>query len=267
MATTVGPSTADRAVRARWGVAVVALGWAFLFFGVIDLLVAVIPSSFPEFLPFVALETSWGLLYAVLLPVPLIAWALRPDGWVGPQVVGIAAAVLVAGVAAGAWGQVFVAVLVAASAAFPRMWRPWPTWSLRVLARPAWWPADALVALALVAGLVHAWHVVDLARSGVADDETWYLMHLPMHAGFALAVPVAAAMAVLASANRVPRAWLAVAPPAGCAIWFGVVSARYPDHVGSLGELPGLLAIGWGLAVTAAVWGAGALVRRAHSSA
>ena len=96
---------------------------------------------------------------------------------------------LAAGVAAPARGQVFVPFLVAASAAFPRMWRPWPRWSLiRPLAKPAFWPVDALVALAMGAALVHAWDVLDAARSGVKDDDTWYLMHLPMQAGFALAV-------------------------------------------------------------------------------
>jgi hypothetical protein len=44
----------------------------------------------------------------------------------------------------------------------------------------------------------------------VRDDETWYLMHLPMQAGFALAVPVAAAVAVLALANGVAGWWFAV---------------------------------------------------------
>ena len=225
VATTARVGAADRAVRARLGAGAVALSWAFFFFGIIDLLVGVIPSQFPEFLPFVVLETSWGLLYTFLLPVPLIAWAARPAGWVGPQVAGIAAAVFAAGVAAGAWGQVFVAFLVAASAAFPRMWRPWPKWSLRrALARPAFWPVDALVALAMAAALVHTWEVLDAARSGASDDETWYLMHLPMQAAFALAVPAAAAVAVLAMANGVAGWWFAIVPPAGCAMWYGAVS-------------------------------------------
>jgi hypothetical protein len=240
------------------GASVVALIWAVFFFGIIDFLVAIIPSEFPDFMPFVVLETSWGLLYTFLLPMPLIAWAVRPAGWVGPQVAGIAAAVLVAGVAALAWGQVFVALLVGASAAFPRMWRPAPRWSLRrPLATPAFWPVDALVAVAMGAALVHAWDVLDAARSGVGDDETWYLMHLPMQAGFALAVPVVAAVAVLALANGVAGWWFAIVPPAGCAMWFGVVSARYPEVVGSLGELPGLFAAGWGIAVAVALWGTG----------
>jgi hypothetical protein len=70
------------------GAVAVAAVWAVFFFGIIDLLVAIIPSDFPDFMPFVILETSWGLLYTFLLPVPLIAWAVRPVGWVGPRSLG-----------------------------------------------------------------------------------------------------------------------------------------------------------------------------------
>src|SRR3954447_15291819 len=79
-------SHSDRALVSRLGAAVVALIWAFIFFGIIDFLVAVIPPEFPDFNWSVVLETSWGLLYMFLLPLPLIAWAVRPVGWVGPQV-------------------------------------------------------------------------------------------------------------------------------------------------------------------------------------
>ena len=123
-AETVAP---DRAAGPREGAAVVALFWAVLFFGIIDLMVAITPSVFPEFTNYMVLETSWGLLYTCLIPMPLLAWAVRPVGWVGPQVLAIAACVLVAGVAGFAMGQVFVAVfMVASSVSFPRMWRPWP---------------------------------------------------------------------------------------------------------------------------------------------
>jgi hypothetical protein len=250
--------TADRAVASRVSAGVVAAMWAFFFFGIIDLLVAIVPSEFPDFMPFVVLETSWGLLFTFLLPMPLMAWAVRPAGWVGPQVVGIGSAVLLAGVAALAWGQVFVALLVAASAAFPAMWRPAPAWSLRrAVATPAFWPVDALVALGTGAALVHAWGVLDAARSGVRDDDTWYLMHLPMQAGFAIAVPVTAAVAVLALANGVTGWWFAVVPPAGCAVWFGAVSVKYPEVVGSLGERTGWFAAAWGIALAVTLWTTG----------
>jgi hypothetical protein len=264
---TVGLGTADRAVRSRVGAAAVAIMWAVVFFGIIDFMGGIIPAASPDLTEFLVVGTSWGLLYTFLLPIPLIAWAVRPARWVGPQVVGIAAAVLVAGVAAAAWDQVFVALLVAASASFPRMWPPWSRWSLRrPLVKPVFWPVDALVAAGMGAALVHAWDVLSAARSGVRDDDTWYLMHLPMQAGFAVAVPVAAAVAVLALANRVAGWWFAVVPPAGCAMWFGVVSLRYPEHLGSLGELAGWLPVAWGIAVAVALWITGFSVTRARVS-
>ena len=82
------------------------------------------------------------------------------------------------------------------------------------------------MALAIGAALVHACDVLDAARSGVRDDDTWYLMHLPMQAGFGLAVPVAAAVAVLALANGVAGWRLVMLPPAGCAIWIDGGSTR-----------------------------------------
>ena len=255
---------ADRAVGSRAGAVAVALWWAVLFFGLIDLLVGIIPSEFPDFSPFVVVETSWGLLYAVLVPVPLIAWAVRPTGWVGPQVVAVAAGVLVAGVAAAAGGQMFVALLLAVSAAFPRMWRPRPGWSIRrVGATPAFWPVDALVALGFGAALVHAWDVLDTARSGVGDDDTWGLMHLPMQAGFALAIPAAAAVGALAMANRAPSWWFAIVPPAASAVWFGVVCASHPDLLGSLGRTAGWCTAAWGVATAVAVWATGYRTRPA----
>ena len=266
MATTAGHGTAGRAVGSRVGAGVVALFWAFPFFGIIDLMGGVIPPASPDLLEFVILGTSWGLLYTFLLPVPLLAWAVRPARWVGPQVAAIAAAVLVAAVAAPSGAQMFVAFLIAASAAFPRMWPPRSPWSLRSpLAKP-FWPIDALVALAMMAALVHAWDLLDVARSGVRDDDTNGLMHLPMQAGFALAVPAAATVAVLALANGVAGWWIAVLPPAGCAIWFGVVSMRYPEHVGSLGELAGRFAVGWGIAVAVSLWITGVCVTCANTS-
>lgn len=57
---TAGLGTADRTVGSRVGASVVALTWAFFFFGIIDFPVAIIPSEFPDFMPFVVLETSWG---------------------------------------------------------------------------------------------------------------------------------------------------------------------------------------------------------------
>ena len=120
--------------------------------------------------------------------------------------------------------------------------------------------------LALGTALVHAWDVVGAARDGVKDDDTWNLMHLPMQAGFALAVPIAAGVAVLALANGVAGWWFAIAPPAGCAMWFGAVSVKNPDLLGSLGETLGRFAAGWGIAVAVALWTTGFWATHAGAS-
>jgi hypothetical protein len=277
VATEAGTESVDRAAAARVGAALVALFWAVLFFGIIDLSVAIVPSEYPDFTEHMVFETSWGLLYTCMIPMPLIAWAVRPVGWVGPQLVAVAACVLVAGVAGAAMGQVFVAFLVAGSVAFPRMWRPPPRWvvpwsaarAFRTAGRPVFWPVDVLVLLGLGAALAHAWDV--LGTSTAEDENTLGLMHAPMHAAFALAVPVAAAIAVLAmaaaEAHRVGGWWFAVVPAAASAVWFGVVSVRYPDLVGSLGVAGGVLAICWGGALPVLTWGAGWLRRRGRLGA
>ena len=227
----------------------------------------VVPDSFPDeydWTATVVISTSWGLLFAVLIPVPLVAWAIRPMAWVGPQVVAIATAVLVAGVAALSAGQVAVALVVAASASFPRMWRPGPGWPpRRLLLGRAFWPVHTLLALGLATALYQAWVVLDAARGGAADDITNGLEHLPMQAGFTLAVPLAAAAAVWAMAYRVVGWWFAVVPPGISAVWFGALCATHPDLVGSLGRTTGWCTAAWGVAIAVAVWATGYSTRRA----
>ena len=260
--TVATPDRTNRVVGSRLGAVALALWWATGFFGVIDLLVGVIPSEFPGFEPFVVVETSWGLLFTVLVPMPLIAWAIRPVGWVGAQVFAVAAGVMVAGIASAAWGQVLVAVLIAACAAFPAMWRPWPPLSIRRVVQSAtFWPVDALVVVGLAAGLVHGWDVIQTASHGVKDDDTWDLMHLPMQAGFALAVPAAAAVAVLAMANRVTNWGFAIVPPAASAVWFGFVCATHPDLLGSVGGAAGWCTTAWGIVIAVGVWATGYMAK------
>jgi hypothetical protein len=247
------------------GAGSVALVWALPFFGIIDL--SVVPSGDREFYPFYLLETGWGLLFTILIPVPLVAWAVRPQPWNGPQVIAVAVAMLVTGLVALAPVQVFVALLVAASAAFPPMWRPRPRWSERgALVRPMCWPLDALVLVSVTAAAVYGWDMIDAARSGLPDDDTNGRMHLPMQAAFALALAASAVVATLALAQGGAGWGFAFAPAALSAVWFGVVSRAYPDHLGSLGKVGGAVAIGWGVALVLIAAATGPAVRRtAHS--
>jgi hypothetical protein len=72
-----------------------------------------------------------------------------------------------------------------------------------------------LAAHAMVAGVsatAYASHTIQVARTTQADDDTWGLMHLPMQAGFVLALAV-----------RGPASWrdalLSLARPASRATW------------------------------------------------
>jgi hypothetical protein len=248
---------------ARVGAVIVALLWATVFFGIIDL--SVVPDNDRRFYAHYLLETGWGLLFTFLVPLPLLSWAVRPQVWNGPQVAAIAAAVLLAGLVGLAPGQILVALLVAGSAALPRMWQPRRAWLVRsALARPAYWPLDVVVALGLGAGLKYGWDMLDAARSGVKDDETWGLMHLPMQAAFGVAVAASAVVALLALANGVIGWWLAFVPAAISAVWFGIVARAYPDHLGSIGEVGGTLTVAWGVALLVVAWGTGVLTQRQH---
>lgn len=261
MVVTLDPGRADRAVVARVGAVFVALFWATVFYGIIDL--SVVPDNDVGFYRHYLLETGWGLLFTFLVPLPLLSWAVRPQGWNAPQLAAIAAAILLAGLLGSAPGQVVVAGLVAGSAAFPRMWRPWPRWSVRrALTRPAYWPLDAVVAVGTGAALVYGWDMLDAARDGAKDEVTRGLMHLPMQAAFGLAVAASAVVAVLALVNGETGWWFAFVPAALSAVWFGVVARAYADHLGSVGEVGGTLAIGWGVGLLMAASGTGILTRR-----
>jgi hypothetical protein len=262
----VSPSGSDGSVTAlvpgapviaRVLAAVFSLLWAVLFFGIIDLLV--VPIQDDRFYEYYVVETGWGLLYTVLVPVPLIAWALHPQWLVhAQQVVAVGCAVLMTGALAPVPGQVFVGGLLAVGGA--AIWwsterRLWPVRGLSV--RGASRLLVVLVIASALAAVAYAWKVFEASRAGQPDDNTWGLMHLPMQAAFGVAVAASAAVAVLAGGAGV-RGWrFAVLPSAASAVWFGVVCTVYPDHVGSLGKVGGMAAIGWGLALAALAWGTG----------
>ncbi|MGW5239275.1 hypothetical protein ACWEOW_10120 [Monashia sp. NPDC004114] len=151
---------------------------------------------------------------------------------------------------------------MAGSAAVTGIGRPQLA-DLRGLGRVAYWPLDLLVLAAFGGALWYGWTMVVAARDGALDDNTNGLMHLPMQAGFGLAIAASAAAASWALVARSPGWTVAFIPAALSASWFGVVARAYPEHLGSIGELGGSLAIGWGLLlmVTACVTG---LLTREH---
>ena len=239
---------------ARWMAAAFGLLWAVLFFGIIDLIV--VPIQDDLFYEHYVVETGWGLLYTVLVAVPLIVWAVCPRWLVlVQQVVAAGVAVLVLGLVALTVGQVFVgAVLAGAAVAF---WlssdrRLWPPADLGL--RGANRALLAMAGLSAIAAVWYAWKTLDASHTGQPDDNTWGLMHLPMQAGFGVTVAASAALAVAAGAVDAAGWRFASLPSACSAVWLGIVCIVYPHHVASLGEVGGMAAVCWGLAFTLLVW-------------
>ena len=239
-----------------------ALFWGVLFFGLIDL--SVVPMSMTDFAPHYLLETGWGLLYTMLVMLPLLLWAVRPrcDVLI-QQVLAAAAAVAVTGVAAAAGGQVVAAAFLALTALAPpamagRRFRPELPRALPRRSVP-------LAALAVLAVPAATWYAVDMlhaAYTGALDDNTWGLMHLPMQAGFGLALAGAAAVAVLAHLNDASGWRISALPAAISAAWLGIVSYLYPTTLGSLGTVGGAAAVCWAVAFTLTTFATPRVARR-----
>jgi hypothetical protein len=230
----------DRHFAGRVVAVVAAVFWGFLWFGLIDLLVVVEQDhAFREHYLF---ESGWGLLYSVLVTVPLVVLAIRPGEPVAlTQLIVVTLAVLIGA----GWG-----------AAWPQLWNGLglllTVCLLAVLARgrlTRWRrPDPALSVLALVGLPAAVAYGAPLARNTTdVEDITNKVSHYPMQASLALAVVGLVALAAL-TRSRLP-AWTA----SFTAIWLGVESVAYPDLRASMGATGGPLAIGWGLLVVVAV--------------
>ena len=215
--------------------------WGFFWFGLIDLLVVVQQDD--RFYEDYLFESGWGLLYLVLVSVPLGMLAWRPGGPVAlAQLCVVTAAVL----AGAAWG-----------AALPQLWNGVGlALTVGVLAwlgrrRPSsWWcrPDPILLALAVGGLPVAMAYAEPLARNTTyVPDVTNGVSHYPMQASLALAVVGVVSLAAFTLA-RLP-AWTA----AFSAVWLGIESVVYPDLRGSLGTTGGALTAGWGVLVVVAV--------------
>jgi len=230
----------ERRIAARVVAAVAAVFWAVLWFGITDLLVVVLQDG--RFHEDYLFESGWGLLYLVLVAVPLVWLAVRPGEPVALAQLGVVtAAVLIGALWRGSWPQTWNALGLALTVSLvawlgrgrlPQWRRPDPALSvLALLGLPA--------AVAYGAPLV--------ANTTEVEDITNEVSHYPMQASLALAVVALVALAAV-TAHRLP-AWTA----AFSACWLGVESIVYPDLGASLGATGGALATAWGALVVLAV--------------
>lgn len=222
--------------------ALLAVFWGFFWFGLIDLLVVVEQDEL--FHDDYLMESGWGLLYLVLVTVPLVVLVVRPWDAVALQQVAVCAVAVLLGAAWGtAWPQLLNGLGLVATVAL-LAWRGGiRPWRLRGAKPPS--PAGlVLAALALAAAVVYGW---PLARGGATADITNGVSHLPMQASLGLAVAGIAGLAAL-TGSRLPACTAAFS-----ALWLGVESVVYPDLRGSLGMLGGGCAMLWALAVVVSV--------------
>ena len=219
---------------------VAAVFWGFLWFGLIDLLVVVEQDS--RFDEHYLLESGWGLLYLVLVTVPIVVLARRPGDPVALSQLAVDTVAVLVGAAWGSarpqlWNGLGLAVTVGLLAVLGRgrlvRWSR-PDLPLGVL---------ALVALpaAIAYGAPLAGNTTDV------EDITNGVSHYPMQASLGLALVGLVALAAV-SRSRLPG-WTV----GFCAVWLGVESMVYPDHRASLGSIGGAAAVAWGLAVMLAV--------------
>lgn len=227
-------------LAARVAAAMTAVFWGWLFYGLQDTLTVFVEGD--DFAGHYIMESGWGLLFLVLVAVPLFGLVRRPSSpALIAQVAAAGVAVLVGALLAGSAshalpgvGLLVTAFVVAGLA--------------RVDMRPRRLHADRLLLtcalLALVPACGYAWR---MARSTVDPEQTLGLDHYPIQAAFGIAVVLVAG--VIAFAKSAPGARLAVATLVLSVAWIGIESVVYPDRLGSFGTTWGCLAVGWAVAV------------------
>jgi hypothetical protein len=218
-------------------VAVVAAAfWGLLWFGLIDLLVVVQQDE--RFHADYLFESGWGLLYLVLVAVPLVVLAIRPRDPVAlTQLIVVALAVLIGAGWGAAWPQLWTGLGLMLTVGLV---------SLLGEGRPVRWrrPDPALCVLAVVGLPVAVGYGAPLARNTTSvEDITNGVSHYPMQASLALAIVALIGLAAL-TCSRLP-AWTACFS----AIWLSVESVVYPDLKASLGTTGGALTAVWGVLV------------------
>jgi len=220
---------------------VLAAFWGLAWFGLIDLLTAVLRD--PDFTHGYALEMGWGLFHLVLVAGPLVALVVRPRGQVPVAMLAVAtAAVLLAAlwgwsgrVALEGLGLLVTTLLMGGRPSIPRV-------------RPALVPAVlALVAVSFALWYAATWvNAIDLTPS--LDDITNGVSHYPLQGAFGFAL---VGNCALVAFTRSRLAGLSVGV---CAVGFAIESLVDPDLDASVGTLGGVLLLVWGAAVAASTF-------------
>lgn len=227
-----------RAARVVAGLS--AAFWAIPFFGLADLLVIVVND--PDWKSSYLLELGWGVLFTLLVSVPLAVAAVRGvTGVVVAQVAAVAVAVAVAALVAGYPRQLVPALMLALDAGvlagLAGIRR-----RLRIRLDP--WPRVVVGIGALGGGYYAALLLHDFPATN--PDITWGLDHQPMQVALGIAMITVGAVATSSldvQGWRIPVWTLGAAVAA-----VGAASVAYPGLSGSAGTALGWAAGAWAVA-------------------
>lgn len=208
-----------------------------LNFGIVDLLTAIAPG--PEWEPVRMLETGWGIVFGVLLPIPLAAQLRRGGGPVATlqQLVVTTAALAIATLLTlkahewllvGFWAGI-TAIIVALHPARAQVF------ALRGRRGQADPILAIVAALALVPAVIYAADMAANRRAGLPGDDTNGFEHWTIQASLPLALTGLVALSALKTDGwRIP----AITAATGAAV-FGALAVV---DKGSQGDL----STGWG---------------------
>jgi hypothetical protein len=186
-------------------------------------------------------------LYGVLLGIPLIATARRPEGDVSSFLVAVGSGL--AGTIAGlASGDFVSGIWYPAPISIVLLWALHP--SREAVTRPEGIdvPTLMLSVAAIVPAVAFFLTQAELQRNGVPSDPHWEFHHYSGMAATALALPLCGLAASLGTSGRALGATLVGV--AGVVVGGG--SLLLSDHVGALEPLWAWLALAWGVGMIAA---------------
>ena len=235
---------------ARLIAAASAFLWAVVFYGIVDLSTAVTQQE--GFEHSFVLDAGWGLLFTVMVAVPLVSLAVRP-GQAAPllHLLLVVVSLTAAATASQSWGLLLPAALLGLTVAFLAdlargSVRPPGGWKL-----PALDPVVAAVAVpAALAWLSYAAEVTQSARVDACPRVvTVELNHWPAQAALGASLALVAVAAAAGVRQRWPGTILSVACVCVASTWLAVVSLAFPALGGALARSEAIAALVWSAAL------------------
>lgn len=223
----------------RLAAGLLALFWAVVFYGAIDLLAFLQGPGYHDAL---MLSTGWGVLFVFLVATPLAVLCVTPRaaGAAIGQVLLVGLALAVAAGLSTYPRALFVAAgVIATGAILAGLAAPSP---------PGWvsswrWSSAPMAVVALAAGplCTYAWTSAGNTDAATLHSESVGLDHWPVQA----ALPIATLLIAVFAAGH-PRGWrMPLWSAAVASAWFAIVALTEPHLVGSVSRTWSAALLAW----------------------